>query len=196
MTHVHKTPRRTVLQVAVLALVILVSSLPASDVPVTDVSAADAESHETAVGDAGLAAGASTCQLRIEGRAIQRLTLADEHEQVTAWPQPGERVSLPAGRYRVREVELTGGFCCYEFAAGPDDWVQVAVDQTPVLKLGAPLTPQVHVRRVGRLLELDYQLVDAAGRNYSQRGSGSMAPPKFTVFKDGQPLGSGSFEYG
>ena len=58
------------------------------------------------------------------------------------------------------------------------------------------MTPNVRVQRVGRLLKLDYDLVDAAGRKYVQRGISGAVPPKFTVYKDGQSIGSGSFEYG
>jgi hypothetical protein len=172
------------LSAAVLALISLVFAL-AGAASEMDEAVADPASAEPAM-----------CRLRIEGRAIERLTLADEHERVTAVPQPGESVSLPAGRYRVQEVDLTGGFQCAMYAAGPDEWVQLAADQTPVLKLGAPLTPQVRVKRVGRLLKLDYELVDAAGRKYVQRGVAGAVPPTFTVSKDGQTLGTGSFEYG
>jgi hypothetical protein len=163
--------------------------------PRAELPFADLEASAPPLSDTGIVAEPAAYPLRIEGRAIQQLTLANENEEVTALSQPGERVSLPAGKYYVREVELTGGFRCYAFGAGADDWVQVAADQTPVLKVGPPLTPQVHVQRAGRLLKLDYQLLDAADRNYVQRNSES-DPPRFTVFKDGQPLGSGSFEYG
>lgn len=179
---------------AVLAFFPLVCDLPAADVSSAELPFADMVASAPPVSDAVIVAEPPAYPLRIEGRAIQQLTLANENEEVTALSQPGERVSLPAGKYYVREVELTGGFRCYAFGAGADDWVQVAADQTPVLKVGPPLTPQVHVQRAGRILKLDYQLLDAAGRNYVQRSASD--PPRFAVFKDGQPLGSGSFEYG
>ncbi|GEM_PF-5934628 len=59
----------------------------------------------------------------------------------------------------------------------------------------AALSPRVRVQRAGRLLTMDFEWVDAQGRRQpgrEQRG----APPTFTVFKDGRPIGSGSFEYG
>jgi hypothetical protein len=57
------------------------------------------------------------------------------------------------------------------------------------------LTPQVQVQRAGRVLTLDFQLVDAQGRRHPP-GERRGTPPTFTVYKDGQPIGTGSFEYG
>jgi hypothetical protein len=75
-------------------------------------------------------------------------------------------------------------------------WLQVAADQSPVLTVGTSLTPQVRVKRAGRLLSLDYDLLDADGRKYGGRRAEGTGPPTFTVYKDGQIIGSGSFEYG
>ena len=122
------------------------------------------------VGLAGLHdAGERVGQLRIEGRAIERLVLADESQATTEFPRPGASVPLPAGRYFVHEVELTNGFRCYAWIGGEEDWIQVPADPTPVVKVGAPLTPKVSVQRAGRLLKLDYELVDAAGRRYTPK---------------------------
>jgi hypothetical protein len=77
-----------------------------------------------------------------------------------------------------------------------DAWTQVSPDKSPVLKIGAPLKPTVHIARQGRVLTLDYKLLDAEGRNYSKRDTNGFPPPKFTVRKDGRIVGSGVFEYG
>lgn len=184
MKRAHKTLTRIVLYAAVLSLVS----------PHLWFSGAALGAETTAVDHA--APEPTACRLQIEGRGIERLVLADEREQLTKIARPGDSVSLPAGKYRVREVELAGGFRCYEFGGGADDWIQVTADQSPLLKAGAPLTPQVRVKRRGRLLTLDYDLVDAKGRNYVQRRVENTPPPKFAVSKDGQALGAGSFEYG
>lgn len=60
----------------------------------------------------------------------------------------------------------------------------------------APLSPQVRVQRAGRLLTLDFDLLDAQGQRHNPGQDRRSHPPTFTVFKDGQPIGSGSFEYG
>lgn len=138
---------------------------------------------------------AANYQLRIEGRGIERLVLVDENQKPTEFAKPGGSVSLPAGRFFVRKVELTGGFQCYDWLDDDEDWITLPASSPPVVKVGAPLTPQVHIQRAGRLLQLDYQLVDAAGRGYSPDDD-TVPPPKFSVLKNGQTIGSGSFEYG
>lgn len=136
-------------------------------------------------------------RLAIQGRAIERLTLVDANDKVTAIERPQESILLPAGKYRVQQVELQGGFSCHEYFASDDAWLHVAAGRTPVLKVGAPLTPQVNVKRTGRVVTIDYELVDAAGRTYSPGNDNRRTkPPTFAVFKNGQTIGSGSFEYG
>jgi hypothetical protein len=182
MRLVHKTRTRAVLSAAVLS-VCLISPVRGA-VPETQDTAADGPASKPAV-----------CQLRIEGRGIERLVLADESQATTEFARPDASVPLPAGRYFVREVELTNGFRCYAWIGGEEDWIQVAADPAPVVKVGAPLTPKVDVKRAGRLLTLDYELVDAAGRRYTPKNDAA-APPQFTILKNGQIIGSGSFEYG
>ncbi|MCU0982895.1 MAG: hypothetical protein MUF25_27350 [Pirellulaceae bacterium] len=179
----HKTRTRTVLSAAVLSCVSLISP----------VRGAAPETQETAA--AGPASKPAVCQLQIAGGAIERLVLADESQKTTEFARPGESVSLPAGRYFVREVELTNGFRCYAWIGGDEDWIQVSADPAPAVKVGAPLTPKVRVKRAGRLLTLDYELVDAAGRRYTPKDH-TAASPRFTILKNGQTIGSGSFEYG
>jgi hypothetical protein len=94
-----------------------------------------------------IASQPGTCQLSVEGRAIERLTLADASGRVTPIGQPAGSVSLPAGKYRVQQVELKGGFQCFVFGGSEDDWIHVAPNKSPVLKAGAPLTPKVRVQR-------------------------------------------------
>ncbi len=60
----------------------------------------------------------------------------------------------------------------------------------------AALSPRVRVERAGRLLTMDFEWVDAQGRRQHPGREQRGAPPTFTVFKDGRPIGSGSFEYG
>ena len=137
----------------------------------------------------------SAGRLTVEGRAIQQLTLVDERGRATRITRPGGSVSLPAGKYYVQLVALRGGFVCQAYAQSEDDWIHVAMGRSPVLKAGAPLTPRVRVQRTGRLLAIGYELVDAAGRNYTCSEPGGI-PPKFTVRKHGQTIASGSFKYG
>ncbi len=58
------------------------------------------------------------------------------------------------------------------------------------------LSPRVRVQRASRLLTMDFEWVDAQGQRRHPGRERRGVPPTFTVFKDGQPIGSGSFEYG
>ena len=77
----------------------------------------------------------------------------------------------------------------------PADYGEVG--QLPIEGPGIEtLSPQVQVQRAGRILTLDFQLVDAQGRRHPPGRESRSTPPTFNVYKDGQPIGSGSFEYG
>ena len=56
-------------------------------------------------------------------------------------------------------------------------------------------TVKLQVTREGRLLTMDYQLVDAQGRRCIDRKSMATSP-RFTIRQAGQEIGSGAFEYG
>jgi hypothetical protein len=132
--------------------------------------------------------------LRIEEPGVERLVLSDPLGATTEIKPRGDRVSLPVGSYQVEEIELAGGFRSRTLFSS-DDRIEVAADRMSVFEVGLPLTSQVQVRRLGRLLSLDYRLVDGKGRRYVHRSAGA-APPTFTVFKNGRAIGSGTFEYG
>ena len=54
--------------------------------------------------------------------------------------------------------------------------------------------PSLTVKRAGRLLTLDYQLLDADGQKF--RNPDRNHPPRFTVYQGDRLVGSGTFEYG
>ncbi len=134
-------------------------------------------------------------RLRIGGTAPERLVLVDERGEVVTFNQPGEHVSLPAGRYFLQGLILKGDFECYGSWGDPRDMLEVTPDHTPVLQVGLPLRSHVEVERTGRLLSLEYSLVDGQGRRYVQRRDRDI-PPTFTVTKNGRTLGTGLFAYG
>ncbi len=60
-----------------------------------------------------------------------------------------------------------------------------------------PLTPRIQASRAGRLLILNYQLLDADGNNCLRQGLDPRpAPPWFSIRQDGREIDSGNFEYG
>ena len=79
-----------------------------------------------------------------------------------------------------------------------DEWFVLAPGKPHELVIGAPLSPQVTVKRHGKFLQMDCDLVDAAGRSYSflSQDGQRPAPPRFTVYKNDEVLGSDSFAYG
>jgi hypothetical protein len=147
------------------------------------------------------------CELKIEGHSILSLTLLKESgvpgniaEGLAGEKhvRPGTSLWLPAGRYRVEGVELEGGYRSSASYRHDDEWFELAPGKPQQLVIGAPLSPQVTVKRHGKFLEMSYDPVDAAGRSYGwSTGAGQRpAPPRFTVYKNDEVLGSGSFEYG
>jgi hypothetical protein len=134
------------------------------------------------------------CQLNINGGHIEKLALANKTGRVLEFDHPGSSMTLPAGQYRVRRVELKGGFSGFGQPTAEDLWFTLAPDKPYELEVGAPLTLSVDATRQGSRLTLDYTLNDASGRKYidSQRAE----LPTFTVYKGDKKVGSGSFEYG
>lgn len=141
----------------------------------------------------GIPTDETLCELTIWGSAIERLELSSSTGRVVELDRPAETVTLPAGEFRVSAVDLRGGF----YGLGPvteASWFQLTPDKPVEIEVGAPLELQVKTGRRGRMLTVDYDLTDAAGCRY--HGSRTDTPPTFSVFKDGQEIGSGSFEYG
>jgi hypothetical protein len=134
------------------------------------------------------------CELEIQGSHISTLTLESQDGQIRHIANPGPRLSLPAGTYCVRQVNLKGGHLFVGSSAPEPDWFTLTPENAHQLKVGAPLTPRVQVARWGRFLRLDYQLLDVGGRAY--RGGQPTNRPRFTVYRGDRQIGSGSFEYG
>jgi hypothetical protein len=146
------------------------------------------------------AAGAGGCKIDIQGSHIRRLTLEAQSGYVRPIDHPGPRISLPPGKYRVRQVDLEGGYQFYGFSAADPGWFTLTPETPYQLKVGGPLTPSVKVTRWGRFLTLDYQLLDAGGRAYRGGASvnrpRSISRPRFTVYRGEREIGSDSFAYG
>ena len=140
------------------------------------------------------------CELAIHGHSIVRLTLVEKTGRSGAqFDKPGDSVQLPAGQYRVEQVELEDGYVMATRLGRRQDWFEVTPAGPNELVVGAPLYPTATATRHGGFVQLDYDTVDGAGRSYSKtldRTFGRPPPPTFTVYKDGEEIGSGSFEYG
>lgn len=150
---------------------------------------ASAIADEAAPGDSP-----ATGELHIEGDGITKLTLEDEHSRQNQFSAPGAVVTLPAGKYRLFEVSLEGGYTCRFYLEPQEQWITVAPDQPATLKVGAPLRQVVRVERRARSMILNYELRGRGGERYVP--SGTSQPPTFVVYKGERKVASGDFEYG
>ncbi len=132
-------------------------------------------------------------ELKLEGSHIQRLILRRKDGKKEKFDQPAEIIKLPAGEYRLMESHLKGGYICYS-GASDKDWITITPDKQAVLKVGAPLTKTLDVRRQGRVLQLNYKLLGIGGESYTNTDRSK--PPTFTVYKGDKEIASGKFEFG
>jgi hypothetical protein len=129
------------------------------------------------------------CELILEGKSIERLVLLDSRGLTKVIASPRTSVFLPPGRYVLQQVDFQGGFPLY-----PNE-VLLLTPQTPTkLDVGKLLKPTVTATRKGRMLKLDYQLLDAAGQNCANKYY--PYPPHFDVYLGNEKVASGNFEYG
>jgi hypothetical protein len=152
------------------------------------------DSHAAKPAAEEAARDANACELIIGGKFIKKLILVNGEGRQLRLDSPGQKVWLPAGRYRVSEIRLCGGYTSYVYREGAREWFSLIPERPYRLEVGAPLSPDVGVRRWGRDLVLDYELVGLGGHRYF--GPTSPSQSRFVVRKDGRQIGSGSFKYG
>ena len=140
------------------------------------------------------AAAHSKGGLEIDGKSIEQLTVEDRGGSQHAIQRPGQFVPLPAGEYRLRQVQVQGGYHWQLLPDTQEPWFRVEAGAVHKVEAGAPLRPHATATPGPGCLALGYDLRDAAGRKYSGPRQGQ--PPRFVITKNGQEVGSGSFEYG
>jgi hypothetical protein len=112
------------------------------------------------------------------GNAVQNLSI-----------QQGVSQFLPQGNYDLQNITLRGGYQSYNNGS-----LTLTPNSPCKLAVGTPLKSSVKVERQGRILRMDYQLLDAQGRKYAS--SDRSSPPRFVVYQGNRKIGSGNFEYG
>jgi hypothetical protein len=142
------------------------------------------------------------CEL-ILGKHIKNLWLFNQQGQQPMYRRRGSSMFVtPPGQYRIQEIDLQGGYSAFPRSgySGPwADWLTLAPGKACRFDIKAPLTSSVSVKRAGRLLKLDYQLLDGDGRKYRRNdrsGKDRAHPPQFAVYQGNRQIGSGTFEYG
>ena len=136
----------------------------------------------------------ATGELKLEGKYIERLVLRQRDGQTQRLDHPAETIKLPVGEYRLLETHLIDGYSYRSSRTPSGDWVTIAADKPAVLKLGAPLTQTVKVKRQGSVLVLNYELLGSDGEKYTS--SDRSKPPTFTIYKGDKEIASGKFEFG
>jgi len=132
-------------------------------------------------------------ELKIEGKHIEQLVFEDGGG-FERFSEPGESIRLPTGKYILHEIHLEGGYVCYRHQIPNLERLTVGPDDSPVLKVGAPLKHKVEVKRQGRLLVLSYELLGTGGEKYARQSRDN--PPTFALYKGQEKIGDGCFEYG
>ncbi len=122
---------------------------------------------------------------------IARVVLLDGDGNKKVIKNRGLATELPVGTYTLSKIYLKGGY-----QGGNEKGLKIEIEpgESTKLEAGPPLEQVVDVKRVGRMLQLDYKLVGAAGNRYSQMVVGD--EPEFMIYKDGEKIAGGKFEYG
>jgi len=136
----------------------------------------------------------SACELKIEGKHVEKLTLADEQGKLTEIDQPGPSVFLPPGRYQIKEMQVQWDDSGQLYTDTEVNYLTLGPSGVCQLTVGTPQTPKVTVTRQGSVLTLDYNLRDA-GPPYSN--APRTIPPQIALYnKGGQKIASGAFGFG
>jgi len=142
----------------------------------------------------------STGKLRIESKWVNQLVLGDD--EILILPEPVDGVVIaPSGDFTVKQCNLK--YDKKKPAISPTrlNEIKAAVSEAgeSILRIGGPLNHQVKIRRVGRVLKFDYELVGAGGEQYDAQqitNYDNNKKPSVAIYKGDMQVGSGSFEYG
>ncbi len=145
-----------------------------------------------------------TAVLDVEGERIRWLLL--EGPQSALLESPNGTVVVPATNYDAfsQSVVLVDDSEEFYRSYGNTD-LRLSSGETSSFKMGAPLKNLVSVEYSGPVLALDYSLVGIGGEVYEALNcdddieallDGTVDGPGFAIYKDGEELGTGNFEYG
>jgi hypothetical protein len=131
----------------------------------------------------------SACELKIEGRHVEKLTLAGENGEIKEIDHPGSSVFLAPGRYQIKEIRVQWDDGGRVYTDTDVNYLTLGPGGTYQLNIGTPDTPEVTVTRRGKLLSLGYNF-----REYSNAPRTS--PPQIGFYQGDEKIASGAFEYG
>ncbi|MGD0654004.1 MAG: hypothetical protein ABSA16_06635 [Thermoguttaceae bacterium] len=127
----------------------------------------------------------SACELKIEGRHVEKLTLADVQGKLMEIDHPGPSVFLAPGRYQIKEIRVQWEDGGRVYTDTDVNYLTLVPSGTCQLNVGTPDTPKVTVTRRGKLLSLGYSIREVYPN-----------PPQISFYQGDQKIASGAFEYG
>ncbi len=133
-------------------------------------------------------------ELRVSGEFVYYTVLRDTNGYTAVLREPQGTVQVPQGVYEVSAAWLKKG-AAEAFQQTYQPMVIKAATATNLI-LGGPLTNWVVLERVGRKLQMNYQLQGADGMYYQMAGQDRERPPEFTVYYGGKKALVGKFEFG
>ncbi|MGD0516954.1 MAG: hypothetical protein ABSA26_05400 [Thermoguttaceae bacterium] len=132
----------------------------------------------------------SACELKIEGRRVEKLTLADEQGKLMEIDHPGPSVFLAPGRYQIKEIRVQWDEGGRVYTDTDVNYLTLGPSGTYQLNIGTPETPEVTVTRRGKLLSLSYNVREV----YPNMPRSS--PPQIGFYQGDEKIASGAFAYG
>jgi len=132
-------------------------------------------------------------EVRIQGKYIRELVLADQNASVCLVYTPGDRVRLPAGMYSVNSALLEDGWELGYPRNG--NAYRVTTERPATLPVGGPLRQRITAERHVNRLDLSLEVTGAGGLPYSRNGQFA-APAQFAVYRGDSQVHTGTFEYG
>jgi hypothetical protein len=132
-------------------------------------------------------------ELRVSGKHVHRLTLADELGYTAILDQPTPAAKLPVGNYQQAEIWLRRDRDAVQTLRRP---IRVEEGGTVNLRLGSTLKSAVKAERSEDTLVLHYKLAGADGGKYYVMQDGFPEAPKVRIQSGGKELASGQFNFG
>ncbi len=135
-------------------------------------------------------------ELRLGGEHIERLVLDYQDGSTKTFDRPGKTIVLPAGRYRLTEVTLEGGFQREPESLYPE-WddvlpIMVTAEKPVYLNTGGPVRQLLKVEKESRHLRIEHNFVGVGGEPYFSTDDSK--PPVFAVYRGDKKVASGRFE--
>jgi hypothetical protein len=131
----------------------------------------------------------SACELKIVGKHVEKLTLADEQGKFIEIDQPGSSVFLPLGRYQIKEICVKWDDTSRVYTDKDVNWIHLEPGKTSMLSIGEMF--KLSAERMGNRISVDYNL-----REQPTLISIAQSPPELAIYQGEDKIASGTLKYG